>query len=341
MIRILAFKSFCSVVLFLLCFSKALYANEKNMTESGLEYAKNRDFVSALNCFQQDLKKSPESPKLLMYVGNCYNGLGEYEKAIFFYKKAISLGGENALFAGNLSDAYQKMGEVEKAAYWLERACDLDPEIAIDERTQAILKTLKDPLNSPKGSPTSPDYLADLKNCVYWSINSFPIKVFIEENVGLAEIQQTFQKIFFSAFDEWCVAATNHITYKRNSEKNSAGIICRITDDPTKVRADGEIGKNASCEVHLHDDGKTIKIAYLSFLLRNGNTSPYLKNDIIKKLCLHELGHALGMHGHSPNNRDVMFTPADIPTVPTSLSERDKNTIKRLYGEFVFPEKRP
>jgi hypothetical protein len=36
------------------------------------------------------------------------------------------------------------------------------------------------------------------------------------------------------------------------------------------------------------------------------------------------------MHGHSPNNHDVMFLAA-TPELIAKLSERDKATIKRIY----------
>ena len=53
---------------------------------------------------------------------------------------------------------------------------------------------------------------------------------------------------------------------------------------------------------------------------------------LLAKICLHEMGHALGMNGHSPNSHDVMYPSSSIydKSAPV-LSARDKSTIRRLY----------
>jgi predicted Zn-dependent protease len=42
----------------------------------------------------------------------------------------------------------------------------------------------------------------------------------------------------------------------------------------------------------------------------------------------HELGHALGIGGHSPDGRDVMYS---APTPPGAVTDPDANTVKTLY----------
>lgn len=46
-----------------------------------------------------------------------------------------------------------------------------------------------------------------------------------------------------------------------------------------------------------------------------------------KLLVLHEIGHALGIFGHSNNPNDIMYTLKGAP----SLSPRDINTVNILY----------
>ncbi|MCC7529703.1 MAG: matrixin family metalloprotease [Candidatus Melainabacteria bacterium] len=49
---------------------------------------------------------------------------------------------------------------------------------------------------------------------------------------------------------------------------------------------------------------------------------------VLKNVVTHELGHALGLLGHSPMRADLMYTETDEAS---RLSQRDINTIKRLY----------
>ena len=48
-------------------------------------------------------------------------------------------------------------------------------------------------------------------------------------------------------------------------------------------------------------------------------------------LVAHEMGHAVGIGGHSPQTTDVMFTrpTASLPT------ERDRNTLRHLLGRVA------
>jgi hypothetical protein len=50
----------------------------------------------------------------------------------------------------------------------------------------------------------------------------------------------------------------------------------------------------------------------------------------IHRVVLHEMGHALGINGHSGDSRDIMY-PSIQPGEP-SLSDRDRNTLRELYS---------
>jgi predicted Zn-dependent protease len=53
----------------------------------------------------------------------------------------------------------------------------------------------------------------------------------------------------------------------------------------------------------------------------------------IHEVMLHEMGHALGLAGHSPSADDIMGT-GRRPGV-TALSQRDRNTLKALYARPI------
>ena len=53
----------------------------------------------------------------------------------------------------------------------------------------------------------------------------------------------------------------------------------------------------------------------------------------IHQVMLHEMGHALGLAGHSPSDQDIMGAPPR-PEV-SGLSSRDRNTLKALYARPI------
>lgn len=53
----------------------------------------------------------------------------------------------------------------------------------------------------------------------------------------------------------------------------------------------------------------------------------------IKQVAMHQLGHAIGIYGHSSNPNDIMYANFSV----NKLSDRDKNTINEIYKN-VKPE---
>jgi predicted Zn-dependent protease len=90
-------------------------------------------------------------------------------------------------------------------------------------------------------------------------------------------------------------------------------------------------------------DGMQVQV----FLLRPTFYLPEIPEKVLANVFLHELGHALGIFGHSDSHHDLMYAaeitpaskgkPAEIKF--GGLGERDVNTLKHIYASDPPPER--
>lgn len=60
--------------------------------------------------------------------------------------------------------------------------------------------------------------------------------------------------------------------------------------------------------------------------------SPELRAPVLEATALHELGHAFGLWGHSPESGDAMaVSQGQVPVL--QLTDRDRSTLRWVYGQ--------
>jgi len=290
-----------------------------------------KNYTQALVCFSSALKEHPNSWQILQSIGNCHSELGHYDTAISFFQKSIEVGGMHGSQCVNIAAVYQKLGDNKKALSWLKLACSVDPKEASDEYIQGTIRRLENPLSNPTGSPTSSDYVSSLLGVRRWPKSMMPIKVYVRPNPQLQEMQKIFSEVVTSSLDQWCKASGSAISYRIVDRVELANLICDYTDRPDLVRPDHDLGSEGAADTQVRLKDNTLEWADITCLVCDEPGAPPRDRAMLNKLCLHEIGHALGMRGHSPSNRDTMFFNSSVPTVSDKLTQRDKNTIRKIY----------
>lgn len=167
-----------------------------------------------------------------------------------------------------------------------------------------------------------------------WDINSFPLKVYFE---NLQSVPSYYKANIDRALMHWS-RNTNFISFKEVSDKNSADIVIKFADIPEDVCV-GNVCKYsvAYTEPEILTD-KILKRMNLTFYKTNPRNGNFTSEEIYNT-SLHEIGHALGIMGHSENVNDVMYSSQnDISSnyifpikIYQGLSYSDLKTVALLY----------
>jgi hypothetical protein len=312
--------------------STGFAAAGKDLQLEGFDYVKTKNYSKALECFNAALKEHPNSWMLTQNIGNCQMELGHYDSAAASFQKSIEIGGLHASQCCNLAAVYQRSGQPKQALNWLKLACSIDPAKAADPLMQASMDKLQDPANNPTGSLTAPEYLSSLVSFKGWHKESMPLKVYVRKNNQLPQIYEPFVAIVRDSFDQWCASTAGAVSYKLVSSADLANVVCDYTDHRELVSSQHELGIDGNTEMLVKTDNSPGQ-TNLVVLVKDGPSAVvFRERNLVMLCCLHELGHALGMHGHSPSSLDVMF-PAVTPGLKANLSERDKRTMERIYKQ--------
>lgn len=169
------------------------------------------------------------------------------------------------------------------------------------------------------------------KDILRWNIESFPLKVYFEPT------KSNYRENIKKAFEQWG-KASGFLQFKEVYKPEECDIEIKFTPYAgpkcTSANCNYVIATTTSATDKYHRLSKMIITFY--------NSNPFgeeFSNSEIYNTALHEIGHALGIFGHSDDPMDVMYASNHKVSgvfTPYSnnifyLSKRDLNTLALLY----------
>lgn len=174
----------------------------------------------------------------------------------------------------------------------------------------------------------NPTYLHDsLKEgmVVRWPDSAMPIKVYIAPFRWYEKSKQqesyAYNQMVYDALDVWSSVSNGKIKFApvATIDKSQIDISWRRINRTSLGHCEYVFNKQAllySAEIKIGISDGIIHAKYNSI-------------DEVRHTILHEIGHALGILGHSDGAGDIMYVPHQYGV--TELSDRDIQTIKTLY----------
>jgi tetratricopeptide (TPR) repeat protein len=274
-----------------------------------------------------------KSPFSAMYNYNKARNLYErkqYEQSLPYF--------ERSLFAdknGILARFYYTLAlSKSKPTYSIQKKLyDMSNSKINDEATKlAKIQSLTMRSNLLKGLEINYIYNASTGNDILrWDIKSFPLKIYYENK---NEVPDYYYQNINKALELWS-SRTNFVKFEETKNSSIANIIIKFKEYSSKNCENG-ICKYvvAYTEPKLAND-KTLSQMILTFYKTNPQDKNFSSKEIFNT-ALHEIGHTLGIMGHSDNEYSIMYPQKNEYNNPLSFPEQelktiDLNTLVLLY----------
>lgn len=182
-----------------------------------------------------------------------------------------------------------------------------------------------------------------------WPDDALPLRIYIETPVVEPEVQDEFRPVdpevlvhaVERALDEWERHMDGLVRFERVDTPSDARlrIVMHGREAPVPVEGRRVLGQvedlTRACLAHgwvADRDAIVTSFDLPTVDLYLADEHGLLAPEMVRRLALHEMGHALGMRGHSPSPADVMHARLDRGVPRASLSAQDVNSFLSLYS---------
>lgn len=158
-----------------------------------------------------------------------------------------------------------------------------------------------------------------------WASTNMPLLVYIAPFRWYEKTKQgesyAYNQMIIEALQTWSQVSEGRISFQQ---------VPTLNDSQMDIKWRRVDRKSLGHCVYNWDKENRIYSAEIEIGISDGLLhARYNDMDEVKHTILHEIGHALGLVGHSPYGDDIMYVPHQYGV--TSLSARDVETIKCLY----------
>lgn len=264
--------------------------------------------------------------------------LGRAEEALPYLKNAVKIDKGSADSVRALSSAYVSCGNLADAVILLEdfqqrrpgdKACAEMKTYCAELRKELTAQSKADVAAGSAAEKSADNYLAFATaedGTVRWQFDRLPLKVYVAPGTGVAGYKPEFASEMEQAFRSWEEVSDGRIRFRAVSSSTEADITLTWSDNVKDLDSPDEGG-----EARVKFGTKGIAHSDIFVLTHNNITGRENTSNQIYGVCLHEIGHSLGLLNHSPDAHDVMFFSDRNADLRPQLSIRDRNTINLLY----------
>ncbi|MEW5821466.1 MAG: matrixin family metalloprotease [Cyanobacteriota bacterium] len=287
------------------------------------------------------------------YSGKSAFDSGNYSSALTYLLNAIKTSPNNVTIRYYLAQTYYKTNKYKEAESEFLKIYQTSPattegkysKIALDQlrsiQNKSINNSSKANMLSNNISKVSESNSVSTGNINYikeaafngqimrWQTSNMPLKVYIETNPKrIQNFNAVFNDYVKTGIEMWSEVTGNKINFKYVNSPNIADIkVFWITNF---IDADLAFKQKMSPLGKTSPDYRDNELYNME--MRLVTTDPHgktLDKEEMQAVACHEMGHALGIFGHSPDPKDIMYWSSSSVLKP---SPGDISTMNLLYS---------
>lgn len=270
----------------------------------GVQAYKNRNYNAAIQYFQEAVRRNPKDANGVFYLGMAYTHAGKYDEARQAFEAVIQM-------VPSSHELAQKSRN----------------NITVITRDQ-----IKTASNSGKATRimqaslsrnAKDNYLTHVipgGKVVHFAPEKMPLRVYIANGSGVPNWNNGLKQVVIDAMSTWSRATNGRVRFVQTYNESDADIV---------VRWQRNFSDNILGVSPWQSAGDTLirsDIQLATFYPDSGQPIPYNE---LQAIAIHEMGHAIGIKGHSPYPEDIMYYSKSSRN--SRISQRDVNTINLLY----------
>jgi tetratricopeptide (TPR) repeat protein len=298
------------------------------LSNDAMKAIQTADWQKARNLLEEAVKFDPNGASCMVHtnLGLVLEHFKEFDQAGIHLQKALSISPDDKSALEDMGSYYQQTGDFKQAVVYFQKYLKLYPD-AVDAAT---IKGLADKLKSMKMAtvdPSAKDYYADGTQGNFHRFSGVaPLKVYIAPGEGVPGFMPQYADFLKAALDVWA-NASQVLTWQKVDDPKAADITCKWVAEMAKTDGASLVEAGRAESSAMGHEIKNSRIVICTVAVAGADVT----DDTMKYVCMHEVGHGLGLIGHSPFPDDVMFY-SERQTKSDGLSDRDKATMAKLYA---------
>ncbi len=304
---------------------------------AGRNFLHSNNNADAVESLRKASELAPDNADIHHMYAVALAKTGQSVAAINELRTALNLNSNLAATWVTLGGLYQSTGQLDKSietfrTYLSRFPADRDAKkiaslVSGLEGERAKMIATYGQAGQPQVSET--DYYVEVtrEGIIRWQPAQMPLKVYVTPGDSVPGFRPQFADILKQSFAAWSQASNGLVSFALVDRPEQAQIICQWSDDPNKFKNIAEAG-HAVLDSSTKTGLVRGTITFLTVPLVEQNP---VTDNRMRRTCLHEIGHVLGLAGHTANPDDAMFHTMGVADTWKDLTQRDANTIVRLY----------